>query len=851
MLRAHLETWRPYTLCYPGLVGLAGAVLAGDPGPARLAAAWAVPTLGWVAGLYGGDYFDRKLDAAAKPHRPIPSGRMRAGTALTCMIVCVVLGAVLALVLNWRTSLLAAAALAMGIAYSKVFKARGLSGNLVRGAITPLAFLVGAMFAVPLPHPALLAVAVVFCLQDAASNLVGTLRDIDGDRQGGYHTLPVRRGPRVALAVVTVLAGCWALLAVAVPAVLPRTPGAAAFWPLLAVAFALAAGAITLLYRGIDPGRALRAHGVLVLERTILAGAFVGLGTGPALALPVTFVSLVVTWAAQHAMRERYEFGSGDPRGDHSPSPGSRHDVLSYVDARLAALEGRRLTVLDGWERRIDVEVTDLGLRMTLLTEHGAIRRVPCDGDGAGTMPAPVVAGAKPTVTISTTAGTFRDIFLLGRTNPRRAYLTGAIKMNASARDMLHINQLFNEFRRTDAGAVTPVEVREPEPFSEPGPDALPPTVVISDTTLRDGEQMPGVAFAPEEKVELARRLAALGVPLIEAGYPAVSAEEAYAVRAIVDAGLDAAVQVIARPLPADIEAAVESGAHSIALFTGTSEAHVRAKLRTTPERLVAGIRDAVTLAKQSGRNVVFAAEDATRTDPAFLVQVYLAAAEAGADAIGLADTAGVATPWRMAALVRHVAAACPLPIAVHCHNDLGLATANSVAGLLAGASGVQCSVLGVGERAGNAPLEEVVMTLEVAFGHPTGLDLTALTPLAHHVATLTGHLVPAGKPVVGGHAFVHESGLHVEGIVRDPGTYEPYPPELLGRERSFVFGKHSGRSALRQVLDSHAVGLEEGQLAALLATVKERRERRTAAPLDERAVIEMARTLLTTEGQS
>jgi isopropylmalate/homocitrate/citramalate synthase len=532
--------------------------------------------------------------------------------------------------------------------------------------------------------------------------------------------------------------------------------------------------------------------------------------------------------------------------------------VFEYIDTQLAALAGRRLSSLRRWERRIDVELTDPATRITLTVSDGAVRRVPY-------REGPVLS----TITIRTTGETFRDIFLLGRSHPRRAYLSGTITMDASPRDMFHINQLFNEFRRaTASGAAGRPEAvaveRVPPPGGTPPPlvvaggdtfrdgermpkvvfgseGTLPPQVVISDTTLRDGEQMPGVAFTPEEKVDLARRLAALGVALIEAGYPAVSDEEAQAVRTIVDIGLDAAVQVIARPVAADIRAAVDSGAHSIALFVGTSDAHVLAKLRTTRERLLTQVADAVALAKRSGRNVVFAAEDATRTDPEFLVRIYLAAADAGADALGLADTAGVATPWLLAGLVRYVAAECPLPIAVHCHNDLGLATANSLAGLLAGASGVQCSVLGVGERAGNAPLEEVVMALETLYDHRTGIDLPALTPLAHHVAALAGQPVTAVKPVVGGHAFVHESGLHVDGVVRDPSTYEPYPPELIGRERSFVFGKHSGRTALRHVLDTHAVDLGEPQLADLLATVK---RGRSAALLDEHAVVEMARTL-------
>ena len=297
VVTAHLETWRPYTLSYPGLVGLAGAVLAAAAPQAdalgaggqtgwRLLGAWAVPTLGWLAGLYGGDYFDRRLDAVAKPHRPIPSGRMRAGTALACMILCVALGTGSALVLNWRTPVLAVAALSLGIAYSKVFKARGLTGNLLRGGITALAFVFGAMCVTPYPDPAILLVATVFWFQDAASNIVGTIRDVDGDREGGYMTFAVRRGPRAALAVVVALVGCWVVVAALAPTVLSGTTGVAFYAPMIVIAVVLVVVALAPLRAGVDPVRALRAHGVLVVERTILAGAFVALGAGPALAVP-------------------------------------------------------------------------------------------------------------------------------------------------------------------------------------------------------------------------------------------------------------------------------------------------------------------------------------------------------------------------------------------------------------------------------------------------------------------------------------------------------------------------------------------------------------------------------------
>ena len=878
MIRAHLETWRPYTLFYPGLVGLAGAVLAAPHASGwRLAGAWAVPTLGWLAGLYGGDYFDRDLDAKAKPHRPIPSGRMRPGTALACMVACTVAGALLGVLLNWRTLLLAGGALAAGIAYSTVFKARGVQGNLVRGGITALAAGFGGLAATADPGPAVLWAAGVFLLHDAGSNLVGTLRDVDGDRAGGYATLPVRRGTSFALGVCAALYAAWLAVAVAAPvaapSLVPSARGAGAFAALLAAAALGGLAALVLLLRSPRPiprRVALRAHEVLVLERIVLAGAMVALGGGARLALPVTAAALAVTWAAQRRMRPRYEFAApgADPEAAGGGPAVDAGTILDYVRRQLAALPGT-LGSLRRWERRILIEVTDLDLRIELAVRDGRIHLVApggTAGSGGGAEAGEGAAGEVPTVAIATTSHVFRDIFLLARTSPRHAYIAGAIEMNASPRDMIRLNQVFNEFRRNTAAPPAPetsatgtpatgtpaapaaagrVAVTERTAPPPPGTDALggaeenlPPRVVISDTTLRDGEQMPGIAFGVEEKVELARRLDALGVPLIEVGYPAVSQEEAEAVRAVAGLGLDATIQVIARPVRADIDAAVRSGADSIALFAGTSDAHVRAKLRTTPERLLARVRGAVVHAKESGRQVVFAAEDATRTDPGYLVEVFTAAADAGADAVGIADTAGVATPWRIARLVREVAARTPLPIAMHCHDDLGLATANSLAGLLAGASAVQCSVLGIGERAGNAALEEVVLALETAYGHPTGLDLTALTPLAHHVARLVGQPVPPTRPVVGGHAFTHESGLHVDGLVRDSTSYEPYPPELIGRRRRFVFGKHSGRTALRTVLSEHGLDPSEEDLAALLAQVKR------SPGADDRSVLEAARAL-------
>lgn len=845
---AHLETWRPYTLAYIGLVGLAGAALAApDPEPWRLAGAWAAPTLGWLAGLYGGDYFDRHLDAVAKPHRPIPSGRMPAWAGLAGLVVCAGAGALIGLALNWRTVLLAVAALLVGIAYSTLFKARGLSGNLARGGLTAFAVLFGAMATATYPPPWLLAVAAVFWIHDAGTNLVGTLRDVAGDRSGGYETLAVRRGIRAATRVA---AGCWVLwagLAAVVLALAYRPDPAAA--ALLGAAALAGLGALVLVVRAPEPAPppvALRAHEILVLERVVLAGGFAALGLRSWAVLAMVAGALAVTVVAQRTLRARYEFGAQGDAG--APTAG---EVLTYIDTQLRALASRDepLPALRGWCRRLHIELTDLDLTVVLVADGTRLLRV------GGPVPVPAGRGAEsgdacepdqsrfPELRIATTAKTFGNIFLTGGTNPRRAYLTRAVSMTASARDMLQLNQIFNEFRRVSGVRPGQAQLADRAPDGA-GPEAgpLPPVVVISDTTLRDGEQMPGVAFTQDEKVALARELDAAGVPLIEAGFPAVSAAEAAAVRRIVDEGLAAMIQAIARPRPADVDAAVDSGAHSIALFAGTSESHVRRKLRTTPERLVEQVADAVRYAKQSGRQVVFAAEDATRTDPPYLIEVLTAAVDAGADAVGIADTAGVARPVRFSRLVATVARACSQPIAVHCHNDLGLATANSLAGLEAGASGVQCSVLGVGERAGNAALEQVVMSLEVGYGHRTGVDLARLTPLARRVATLTGHPLPATAPVVGGHAFVHESGLHVDGLLRDPATYEPYPPETVGQQRRLVFGKHSGQAGIRDLLDRRAVSLDGDELTALVARIKQHGEAKQ--PLDEAAVVDLARSL-------
>ncbi|WP_433331021.1 UbiA family prenyltransferase [Spirillospora sp. CA-294931] len=315
VLRAHVETCRPYTLWYPGLVGLAGGAY-GTHTAWRLLLAWAVPTLGWVAGHYLGDYYDRRLDAISKPHRPIPSGRLRAGTAAKVGAGLGALAVALAIPANWRAVLLVAAALAGIVVYSRVLKGRGLSGNVIRGVLTALALVVGAMMTAPQPSWRLLPFALVFLVHDTASNLVGTLRDVDGDRDGGYRTSAVRHGVRAAARLAVALYAGAVVVAVLSARALSAYTGA--YLALLAVAVVLGTAACVLLLRRTpSPEVALRAHEVLVAERLVLAAAVLAGGAGLWPAVAVLVLALALSVPMQMAMRARYEFSleGGNPYG--------------------------------------------------------------------------------------------------------------------------------------------------------------------------------------------------------------------------------------------------------------------------------------------------------------------------------------------------------------------------------------------------------------------------------------------------------------------------------------------------------------------------------------------------------
>ena len=348
----------------------------------------------------------------------------------------------------------------------------------------------------------------------------------------------------------------------------------------------------------------------------------------------------------------------------------------------------------------------------------------------------------------------------------------------------------------------------------------------IFDTTLRDGEQTPGVTLTPEEKLEIAKQLDKLGVDTIEAGFPIASKGEAEAVRLIARAGLNAEICGLARMEKTDIDAALDAGVSCIHLFIATSDIHLTYKLKISRQQALEKAVEGVEYAKKHGVVVEFSAEDATRTDPQILKDFYRAVVNAGADRVDIPDTVGVASPSRIAHLVREVRSVIDVPIAVHCHNDFGLAVANSLAAVEAGASEVHVTVNGLGERAGNASLEEVVMALHNLYGMKTKINTRAIYETSRLVSKLTGVMVQPNKAIVGDNAFGHESGIHTHGVLALPFTYEPLDPEIVGRKRWLQAGKHAGSHGIRAQLQEMGLSPTDEQLAQIVNTVKEMAEK-------------------------
>ena len=349
--------------------------------------------------------------------------------------------------------------------------------------------------------------------------------------------------------------------------------------------------------------------------------------------------------------------------------------------------------------------------------------------------------------------------------------------------------------------------------------------ITIFDTTLRDGEQSPGIALRPEEKAEIAEQLERLGVDVIEAGFAVSSPGDFEGVKAVAEAVERPTVASLCRTRKEDIDAAAEAlaGANRsrIHVFIATSPVHMEKKLRLEPDEVIEQARWAVGYARASVDQVEFSCEDATRSDPRFVARVCCEAVRAGATTINLPDTVGYCLPSEYAQFILDVRRLCPelgsATLSVHCHNDLGLAVANTLAGLQAGATQAECTINGIGERAGNAALEEIVMALEVrqgSFGMKSGVATREIGAASRLVERLTGYSVQRNKAIVGANAFAHEAGIHQDGMLKDAETYQIMDPTQLGLQMTLPLGKHSGRHAFARACAEAGIKLDDEALA-------------------------------------
>lgn len=355
--------------------------------------------------------------------------------------------------------------------------------------------------------------------------------------------------------------------------------------------------------------------------------------------------------------------------------------------------------------------------------------------------------------------------------------------------------------------------------------------VVFWDETLRDGEQTPGVYFTRDEKVELAKLFDELGMSILHVGIPAVSDHELEAVKAVAEESYDnASILGGARTLRSDIDACIEAGVDECSPFVAASPVHREYKLEMSKDEIVDAAVDSVQYAKDHGLKTTFVTEDTVRTELDFVVELYNAAAEAGADRLLFCDTVGVMTPkttkwWFEEIEDRGVTT--DVEWGFHNHDDFGLGTANALAAFEVGVPVLNTTVNGLGERAGNVAFEEVVLALEDLYGIDTGIDLSRIHEASQRVEELTGVPIGISKPVVGYNTFTHESGIHTHGVLAHTLTYEPIQPEEIGRDRRFVFGKHTGTAAVKDRLERNGIEASKEELTQIADKIKDLTEER------------------------
>lgn len=346
--------------------------------------------------------------------------------------------------------------------------------------------------------------------------------------------------------------------------------------------------------------------------------------------------------------------------------------------------------------------------------------------------------------------------------------------------------------------------------------------IYVVDTTLRDGEQTAGVVFTNEEKVQIARYLDKIGVDQIEAGIPVMGGFEKDCIKEIVNLGLKSSIMAWNRAVISDIKESISCGVDAVAISISSSDIHIVHKLQTTREDVLNRMSDAVKFAKDSGLYVSVNAEDASRTDIEFLTEFALIAKHAGANRIRFCDTVGILDPLTTFRYIRTLTDAVGIDVEMHTHNDFGMATANALAGIYAGANHVGVTVNGLGERAGNACLQEVIMGMKYLMRMQLPYNTTTFKEVAEYVAEASGRDLPVSKPIVGNNIFAHESGIHGDGVLKNPLTYEAFSPEEVGLERQIVLGKHSGKAAVKAKFHEYGMELSEEESQIMLAKVRE-----------------------------
>lgn len=364
--------------------------------------------------------------------------------------------------------------------------------------------------------------------------------------------------------------------------------------------------------------------------------------------------------------------------------------------------------------------------------------------------------------------------------------------------------------------------------------------VTIVDTTLRDGEQTAGVVFANEEKIVIAGMLSELGVDQLEVGIPTMGGDEKEAIKQIVKRNLKSSIMAWNRAVISDIEQSIDCGVDAVAISISVSDIHIQHKLKTSREWVLENMVKSVEFAKKNGLYVSVNGEDASRADRDFLIKFINAAKQAGADRFRYCDTVGIMEPFKIRDDIKYIYDSTGFDIEMHTHDDFGMATANAVAGIKGGASHVGVTVNGLGERAGNAALEEVLMSLMLVYGYKgENINTQMFREVSQYVSRASGRELPIWKAIVGTNMFAHESGIHADGAIKDPKNYEAFDPAIVGLERQIVIGKHSGRAAIINKFREYNKELTDDEARGILELVRSTSVR-LKRPLFDKEVVQL-----------